>query len=239
MKKIEGIKGIIFDYGGTLDTDAIHWSYILHDGFKHANINLSQIEFREAYVYAERELAKTPHIQPEDDFYALLKKKISIEIQYLIDKEIYPFQHSDVDNTVNEIALFCNNYVLKNIEKSRKVLDSLSAHYPLILVSNFYGNLKSVLNTYKLNYFKDIVESAVVGVRKPDPKIFQLGVEKFNLPAHQILVVGDSFNKDIIPANNVGCKTVWMKGKEWEEKEYDQNIPEAIIKSISELTNLL
>ena len=30
------IRGIIFDYGGTLDTDARHWAHVLFEGYRHA-----------------------------------------------------------------------------------------------------------------------------------------------------------------------------------------------------------
>lgn len=45
------------------------------------------------------------------------------------------------------------------------------------------------------HYFREIVESAVVGVRKPDPRIFELGCEALGLPPAEVLVVGDSLKK--------------------------------------------
>ena len=64
------------------------------------------------------------------------------------------------------------------------VLKELSEKYPLVLVSNFYGNVETVLKDFGIDtYFKEIIESAVVGVSKPDPKIFSLGVEALGLPA--------------------------------------------------------
>lgn len=48
-----------------------------------------------------------------------------------------------------------------------KVLDTLQPKYKLVLVSNFYGNIETILKDFRLEYFEQIVESAVVGVRKP------------------------------------------------------------------------
>ncbi len=46
------------------------------------------------------------------------------------------------------------------------VLKELSEKYPLVLVSNFYGNVETVLKDFGIDtYFKEIIESAVVGVR--------------------------------------------------------------------------
>ena len=56
------IQAIIFDYGGTIDTDSLHWSEVLWKGYKHASIPVSKEEFRTSYVVAERALAKHPYI---------------------------------------------------------------------------------------------------------------------------------------------------------------------------------
>ena len=76
-----------------------------------------------------------------------------------------------------------------------------------MLVSNFYGNIEVVLKEFNLDgIFQEIVESAVVKVRKPDPRIYQLGVEALQLPPENIVVVGDSYDKDIVPAHPLAAK---------------------------------
>ena len=45
------IKGIIFDYGGTLDTGGDHWSHVIRDGWNKAGVSANDALFREAYVY--------------------------------------------------------------------------------------------------------------------------------------------------------------------------------------------
>ena len=74
-------------------------------------------------------------------------------------------------------------YVLRVLEVSRPVVEHLARRFPLVLVSNFYGNIHTILRDFRLEYFQAVVESAVVGVRKPDPQIFRLGVEALGLPA--------------------------------------------------------
>ena len=54
---LTGIRGVIFDYGGTLDTRGDHWSHILRQGWEHCGIKADEQQFRHAYVYAERALA--------------------------------------------------------------------------------------------------------------------------------------------------------------------------------------
>ena len=56
------ISGLIFDYGGTLDTDSVHWSWVLWDAYVAEGVDVTLPQFREAYVHGERTLAKEPLI---------------------------------------------------------------------------------------------------------------------------------------------------------------------------------
>ena len=106
--------------------------------------------------------------------------------------------------------------------------------------SNFYGNIQTILKDFQLfDYFADIVESSVVGVRKPDPAIYQLGVDAMAYTAEQVLVVGDSFSKDMVPAKKVGCKAVWLKGEGWGGEVTDESLPDAIITDMVQLLPLV
>ena len=83
--------------------------------------------------------------------------------------------------------------------------------------------------------FQKIIESAVVGIRKPDPQIFQLGVDTLGLAPEEVMVVGDSMSKDILPAKTIGCKTAWYKGEGWTDKQEDESIPNLIISDLQDL----
>ena len=122
---------------------------------------------------------------------------------------------------------------------SREVLAVLHKRYPMVLVSNFYGNIATVLKEFGLDvFFKSIVESAEVGIRKPNPRIFSIGVERLGLKPEEVVVVGDSFYKDIEPALAAGCHAIWMKGEGWTKKEYDESIPDKVITDLEELINV-
>ena len=59
--------------------------------------------------------------------------------------------------------------------------------YRLVLVSNFYGNIQTILKDFGLlDFFDDIIESSVVGVRKPDPAIYRLGVDAMGFAAENV-----------------------------------------------------
>ena len=106
-------------------------------------------------------------------------------------------------------------------------------------MSNFYGNVDAVLRDFDVRrYFGGIIESAVVGVRKPNPTIFRLGVDVLELPASEVLVVGDSLRKDILPAESLGCQVLWLKGKGWTADEDAQTHPN-IITSIEQVLDFV
>lgn len=212
------IKGIIFDYGGTIDSRGEHWSEVIFRGWQNAGVKADKQLFRDCYVFAERALAKERIIMPEHDFRQLLQIKARIELgEYERRGGELPAQLPQV---ADEIAAYCDSSARECIEEARPVLEALSRKYPMVLVSNFYGNVDSVLRAYDLRkYFQGVIESAVVGVRKPDPRIFMLGVVALGLEPREVLVVGDSLRKDILPAEEIGCRTAWIKGKGWTADE--------------------
>ncbi|MCC8071249.1 MAG: HAD family hydrolase [Bacteroidales bacterium] len=212
------IKGIIFDYGGTIDTRGVHWSWVIRDGYEAVGVPVGLQDFRDAYVYAERELARTRHIYPHHNFYHLLKIKMDIELGYLVEHGI--LSQGSVEKYAEPVAAYCYDAARNAVEDARPTLEALYQRYPLVLVSNFYGNVEAVLADFDLlRYFRQIIESAVVGVRKPDPAIFQLGVDALGLKPQEVLVIGDSYRKDIEPARKIGCQVAWLKGRGWTADE--------------------
>lgn len=237
IEKLKDIKGIIFDYGGTIDSRGVHWSEIIYDGYKSAGLEISKDIFRDAYVYAERELAKVRHILPEHNFYDLLLIKMRIELSYLAANGV--IFENDIDRYARPIAEYCYNQAKQCVEEARVVLQSLYEKFPLVLVSNFYGNVEAVLSDFKIrHFFREIIESAVVGVRKPDPKIFALGVEALGFKPEEVLVIGDSYKKDIVPAESIGCRVLWLKGKGWTADE-DAVMHHAILKSLEQVLDVV
>lgn len=230
------VKGIIFDYGGTIDTNSRHWAEVLWEKYQEFNVPVDKASFREAYVHGERSLAKFPLIKPEHNFHDMLNIKLNIQISYLIENGKIDGSLAEKYNYAKSIAGSSYRYVLDVLQKTRPVVEQLSSEYKLVLVSNFYGNIETVLKDFGLyDYFSGIIESSVVGVRKPDPAIYRLGVEAIGLPAGEVLVVGDSFSKDVIPAKSVGCKVAWLKGEGWGGEETDESVPDIVITDLQQI----
>jgi putative hydrolase of the HAD superfamily len=219
------IKGYIFDYGGTLDTGGHHWGKVIWRAYERQQVPVSEAQFREAYVHGERTLGKNPIIQPDFTFRQTLEKKLQLQLEFLHQEDyLSPLLDDLYSRTQAETR------------KSREVLLRLKEQYPMVLVSNFYGNIQTVLGEFGLDgVFSQIIESAVVGVRKPDPRIFSLGVEALGLKPDEVVVVGDSIDKDIVPARQAGCHTVWFRGEGWTDDPVDESIPDRIITDLREL----
>lgn len=61
------------------------------------------------------------------------------------------------------------------------------------------------------HYFDCVVTFDDSGERKPSPKPFQLALNFFQLPANEVLMVGDWIERDILGAKNLGMKTVFAR----------------------------
>lgn len=230
------MKGFIFDYGGTIDTQGCHWGKMIWHAYERANVPIAEDDFRAAYRYAERTLGTTPIIQPDYTFRQTLDMKLRIELEYVeehydVDKAVQTYGSKMLDDLYNQ--------TVTTTAQSKTVLQQLGQKYPLALVSNFYGNLNVVLREFNLDgLFNHVIESAVVGVRKPDPRIFSIGVEALGLAPQDIAVVGDSYGKDMVPAHSVGCKTVMIKGEPWTVETVDTSIIDYTIDNLDELLKL-
>lgn len=232
------IKGIIFDYGGTIDSRGEHWSEVIYRGWKASGIEADKNVFRDCYVTAERALARERIILSDHNFRTLIYHKAIIELTDYLQRT-GAIASERIPEYASLIADYCDTQARRCIEEARPVLATLAEKYPMMLVSNFYGNVDSVLRTYDVRrYFQGVIESAVVGVRKPDPRIFMLGVVALGLKPEEVLVVGDSLRKDILPAESIGCHTAWIKGKGWTAEE-DAAIHPSQIKNIAEVADAI
>ena len=233
------IKGYIFDYGGTLDTAGRHWGKVFWDAYRRHNVDVTEQQFRDAYVFAERTLGRQQIIKPDDSFYKTLDTKLRLEMEHLTAESRLDACNGTPAALRRAMLDDIYSGVKGETARSRKVLSAIGETYPMVLVSNFYGNIATVLKEFGLDtLFKSVIESAVVGIRKPDHRIFSMGVKALGIKPEETIVVGDSFDKDIMPAKKAGCKAVWMKGEGWTDKQYDESLPDAVITSLEDLLRM-
>ena len=241
------IKGIIFDYGGTLDTCGQHWGKKLWHAYERQHVPVTEQQFRDAYVYGERTLGRNPIIKPDYTFHRTLSTKIRLEMEHLCTHGAWDATEEEFRTKHQAVLDDLYAEVQATTTHSLDVLRKLHERFPMVLVSNFYGNIECVLHEFGFDgMFLDVIESAIVGVRKPDSRIFELGVEALQRSegvkecrSVDVLVVGDSFYKDILPAQKAGCRTAWFKGEGWTDETYDESIPDMVITDLDQLLPLI
>lgn len=230
----------IFDYGGTLDACGNHWGKVIWHAYERVGIPVSEQQYRDAYVYAERTLGSQHIIMSHFTFRDTLSAKLTLQLDYLFEQSILVVSDDQHDDYHRQLLDILYSDVVTTIAHSREVLSRIAMHSKMVLVSNFYGNIQTVLREFSLDeQFFAVVESAVVGIRKPDPRIFALGVDAIkrclNTDDVECIVVGDSMDKDIVPAKSIGCTTVWYQGEPWKDAPLDTTSADIVIHDLSEL----
>ena len=220
------MKGYIFDFGGTLDTNGCHWGKFIWHAYERQHVPVNWEQFREAYIFAEQQLGKNAIILPTDSFRQTLDKKLRIEMERLVTQGYWYSSPLEVERLHAAVLDDLYSRVCEHVTCGREVLLRLKPQYPLVLCSNFYGNLTEVLKEFLLDgLFQDVVESAVVGIRKPDVRIYELALRSLGgvEAAADVVVVGDSLKNDIRPARQIGCQAIWLKGEPWDSEASDNS----------------
>ena len=118
----------------------------------------------------------------------------------------------------------------------------LSSKYKIGIIANQdYGTENRLINFGIRQYIDVIIASAEEGVAKPDKRIFELALNRTNCKAEHAVMIGDRIDNDIIPAKEMGMKTVWIKqgmGKYWKISNDYENA-DFVIDNLSELLTIL
>jgi len=85
------------------------------------------------------------------------------------------------------------------------------AGYKLGVVSNSDGRIQAFVEAAGLApYFDAIVDSGVVKIEKPDPRIFELALERLGVKPYRAVHVGDYYHIDIVGAERAGMTGVLL-----------------------------
>ena len=95
-------------------------------------------------------------------------------------------------------------------ESTRTALARLKAAGLLLgVVSNSEGRVEEALKAAGLrDYFDVVVDSGVVGIEKPDPRIFQAALQALHVAPEEALYVGDLYEVDVLGAQAAGIEAV-------------------------------
>ena len=93
---------------------------------------------------------------------------------------------------------------------TREALEGLLERgYRLAVISNADGRVEELIRSVGLHdLFEFVLDSEVVGVEKPDPRIFHEGTSRLGLDPGECLYVGDLYPVDVVGARNAGLEAV-------------------------------
>ncbi len=121
-------------------------------------------------------------------------------------------------------------------EGTIELLDYLQIHYSLHIITNGFEEVqyKKITKSGLKKYFKTITTSEEVGLKKPHPVIFKTALKKANAKPETSLMIGDSFEADILGAKAVGMKTLFFNYRNQKISK-----PYPVVNKISEIKNIL
>ena len=193
------IHAILFDFGGTLDSDGLHWLDRFYDIY--AKNDLSHIPkelVKEAFYWADAQADLDPGMTHRRGFGVMMERHGRQGRFQKLNLTDHKLQAQVAEAFIRP----CERVLHRN----RNVLEKLShSGFKLGIISNFYGNIDTLCKEFGFHSFMSVIlDSAVVGLKKPDPKLFELALTQLNLPGNQVAFVGDNFDRDILPAKSVG-----------------------------------
>jgi putative hydrolase of the HAD superfamily len=87
-----------------------------------------------------------------------------------------------------------------------------SAGLLLGVVSNSEGRVAEALEAAELRqYFDVVIDSGLIGIEKPDPRIFHAALEALGVGADEALYVGDLYDVDVVGARAAGIEAVLLR----------------------------
>ena len=89
-------------------------------------------------------------------------------------------------------------------------LQALARHYQLVILSNIDDELFALSAKQLKVEFANVITAQQVGSYKPNPRNFEVALERVGVPMERVLHVAQSLFHDIEPANTIGLTTVWV-----------------------------
>ncbi len=191
------MKSLLFDYGGTLDSDGTTWLERFHPIYKEAGLDVPKDRFDRAFYDSDDNLPARHALKGLD-----LAQTVRLQVADVI-KALAPDRDDLVDPVAGRFVADCRG----QFKRLTPALERLSKRYRLGIVSNFYGNLDGILAAEGLRpLFSVVADSGVLGVTKPEAAIFLHAAKAMGSSPEECVMVGDSIKRDMAGAAGVGMK---------------------------------
>lgn len=120
--------------------------------------------------------------------------------------------------TSDEVLAIADRHVAMYMSTRRIVpgadalMAALKAHVPIAVVTNnTVVEQTEKLATFGLSAYVDhLITSEEVGVAKPDRVIFEHALERLGVGAAEAVMIGDSWENDVVGASRCGIRPIWL-----------------------------
>lgn len=203
MRPLSGCKAILFDFGGTLDSDGEHWLDRFYELYQRAGLDIPRHEIKRVFYSADEKCCADPEVNGMG-LRALMRHHVRLQFAGLNMKD--PRKEGEL------VERFCAG-TEGILRRNARLLGRLNRIYRLGVVSNFYGNVETLCQEAGLSEFLHVIlDSTRIGFSKPSVEIFRIAVERLDVMPEETIFVGDSYERDMVPSRRLGMKTVWMRG---------------------------
>ena len=110
-----------------------------------------------------------------------------------------------------------------------------------VIANQLPGTASRLENWGLLKYIDVVAASAELGVSKPDRRIFAYALEQAGCRPEEALMVGDRLDNDVLPAKELGMKTVWVRQglAVYRQPVREEEQPDSIVDNLSGLKGIL
>ncbi len=117
------------------------------------------------------------------------------------------------DSTIDKLAVSYIEYLSSFnhlVPHTTSILEYLESKYRLHIITNGFQEIqeKKLRNSNIYHFFDQIIDSEMAGVKKPNPLIFNLALERAGVMAKNAVMIGDSLEADVLGARAVGLQTI-------------------------------
>jgi HAD superfamily hydrolase (TIGR01549 family) len=130
---------------------------------------------------------------------------------------------------------------LRQYPETHAALTALKARFPLFLVTNGPAapQHREIDVTGVAKYFAQTFVCEDHGLRKPDPRMFELVRRAAGVPPEAMMMVGDFWEADIEAPRRMGWKTAWVIRDDAKREAADGSRADAVVRSVADLPGLL
>jgi len=102
-----------------------------------------------------------------------------------------------------------NNHLFEGVHQT---LQELEVEYQLHIITNGFHSVQhnKLIQSGLYRYFKSVTTSEEVGAKKPNPLIFKAALAKAKAKPEESLMIGDTFEADILGAESMGINTLFF-----------------------------